>query len=57
MAIEHLDGQCYQCSHCNAKVDATRQMRIKQLPAVLCISLQRFVFDYKVCTISSAATA
>lgn len=38
----------YFCGHCNAKADATRQLRIRSLPPYLCLSLQRFVFDLKV---------
>lgn len=38
----------YFCEHCHSKQDATRQLRISVLPPLLCISLQRFVFDMTV---------
>ena len=45
---EILDGDNqYLCSHCDGKRDATRQLMVKDLPPVLCLSLQRFVFDLK----------
>ena len=45
---EILDGDNqYFCSHCDGKRDATRQLMVKDLPSVLCLSLQRFVFDLK----------
>ena len=45
---EILDGDNqYFCSHCDGKRDATRQLMVKDLPPVLCLSLQRFVFDLK----------
>jgi ubiquitin C-terminal hydrolase len=45
---EILDGDNqYFCANCDAKQDATRQLIVKDLPSVLCLSLQRFVFDLK----------
>jgi len=45
---EILDGDNqYFCAHCDGKRDATRQLMVKDLPQVLCLSLQRFVFDLK----------
>ena len=45
---EILDGDNqYFCGHCDGKRDATRQLTVKDLPQVLCLSLQRFVFDLK----------
>lgn len=38
----------YFCERCDAKVDATRQMRLRSLPPYLCLSLQRFVFKPEV---------
>ncbi len=38
----------YFCERCAAKVDATRQMRLRALPPYLCLSLQRFVFKPEV---------
>lgn len=47
--VELLSGaNQYLCSHCQSKVDATRQLCVKSLPPLLCLSLQRFVFDMKV---------
>mmetsp|Transcript_30817 Transcript_30817/g.87180 ORF Transcript_30817/g.87180 Transcript_30817/m.87180 type:complete len:1193 (+) Transcript_30817:269-3847(+) len=37
----------YQCSNCNRKVDAERQLKLRSLPPYLCFSLMRFVFDMK----------
>lgn len=45
---EELTGaNQYHCDHCGAKRDATRQFALASLPPYLCVSLQRFVFDYK----------
>ena len=41
MLISPRAGRC-------AQVDATRQLRLRALPPMLCLSLQRFVFDYNV---------
>ena len=50
LSPEILEGDNqYNCEHCNGKRDATRQLIIRQLPPILCLSLQRFVFDMKVC--------
>ena len=38
----------YGCEFCNRKVDARRQLRLRTVPPYLCLSLQRFVFDYRV---------
>ncbi|GAB4823725.1 hypothetical protein N2152v2_010771 [Parachlorella kessleri] len=47
LAPEFLCGDNqYSCDFCAAKVDATRQLRLRALPPMLCLSLQRFVFDY-----------
>ena len=48
---EELSGDNqYHCDFCGKKVDATRQLCLRQLPPYLCMSLQRFVFDMKVTT-------
>lgn len=45
---ERLEGDNqYVCAFCEAKVDATRQLRLRSVPPYLCLSLQRFVFDLK----------
>ncbi|KAL0020878.1 hypothetical protein WJX77_005350 [Trebouxia sp. C0004] len=45
---EELSGDNqYLCDFCGKKVDATRQLCLRQLPPYLCMSLQRFVFDMK----------
>lgn len=38
----------YFCEVCGGKRDATRQLTVRSLPPLLCLSLQRFVFDYTV---------
>ncbi|KNC48900.1 ubiquitin carboxyl-terminal hydrolase [Thecamonas trahens ATCC 50062] len=44
---ERLEGDNqYQCSGCNAKVDALKGMSIKKLPYLLSLQLARFDFDY-----------
>lgn len=49
LAPEFLFGDNrYSCDFCAAKVDATRQFRLRELPPMLCLSLQRFVFDFNV---------
>lgn len=49
LAPEILEGDNqYFCDHCGCKQDAARQLIVKDLPPVLCISLQRFVFDLQV---------
>jgi len=35
----------YACDCCASKQDATRWVRLAELPEVLCIQLLRFVFD------------
>lgn len=35
----------YFCERCGGKRDARRQLRVRALPPLLCLSLQRFVFD------------
>lgn len=58
LAPEILEGDNqYFCDHCGQKQDAARQLIVKDLPPVLCLSLQRFVFDLQVryfaCTAST----
>ena len=49
LSAEHLEGENkYHCAFCESKVDATRQIRLHCVPPILCLSLQRFVFDMKV---------
>lgn len=49
LAPEILEGDNqYFCDHCGEKRDAARQLIVKDLPPILCISLQRFVFDLQV---------
>ncbi len=49
LSAEHLQGDNkYHCAFCESKVDATRQIRLQSIPPILCLSLQRFVFDIKV---------
>lgn len=49
LSAEELSGDNqYHCDFCGKKVDATRQLCLRQLPPYLCLSLQRFVFDMKV---------
>ena len=49
LSAELLQGENkYHCAFCESKVDATRQIRLHCIPPVLCLSLQRFVFDMKV---------
>ncbi|XP_028393956.1 ubiquitin carboxyl-terminal hydrolase 48-like [Dendronephthya gigantea] len=42
----HGDNQ-YHCSYCKSKQDATRYIKLKELPPVLNLQLLRFVFDRK----------
>ena len=43
---ERLDGDNqYLCGTCNGKRDATRCVRLLELPPVLNLQLNRFVFD------------
>lgn len=45
--MELLEGDNkYYCDHCKEKQVATRQLKVKELPPLLCLSLQRFVFDF-----------
>jgi ubiquitin C-terminal hydrolase len=39
----------YDCAFCHGKRDATRRMVLRRLPPFLSLSLQRFVFDQRVC--------
>ena len=49
LSAEHLEGDNrYHCAYCESKVDALRQIRLHSIPPILCLSLQRFVFDMKV---------
>ena len=36
------------CAEVTSVQEATRQLRLRCMPPYLCLSLQRFVFDYKV---------
>lgn len=55
---ERLEGDNqYVCAFCEAKVDATRQLRLRSVPPYLCLSLQRFVFDLKARSLSAAAAS
>jgi len=36
----------YYCERCSGKSDATRRFKISSLPPLLCLSLQRFIFDF-----------
>lgn len=36
----------YFCTQCDSKVDAKKGIRINQLADVLCLSLNRFTFDF-----------
>ena len=57
LSAEELSGDNqYHCDFCGKKVDATRQLCLRQLPPYLCLSLQRFVFDMKVQTQDFLAT-
>lgn len=49
LEVEELRGDNqYRCDLCRTMVDATRQLRLRQLPPYLCLSLKRFVFDLRV---------
>lgn len=46
---EILEGDNqYMCEHCNARVDATRSVKLRSLPPLLNFQLKRFVFNSKV---------
>ncbi|KDD74226.1 hypothetical protein H632_c1475p1, partial [Helicosporidium sp. ATCC 50920] len=46
LQAEELSGaNQYRCAFCDGLRDATRRYRLLDLPPLLCISLQRFVFD------------
>lgn len=46
---ELLEGDNqYMCEHCNARVDATRSVKLRSLPPLLNFQLKRFVFNNKV---------
>jgi ubiquitin C-terminal hydrolase len=46
---EILEGDNqYMCEHCNARVDATRSVKLRSLPPLLNFQLKRFVFNNKV---------
>ena len=36
----------YHCSHCNKKVNASRQNELVSLPPTLCFQLMRYQYDY-----------
>ncbi len=47
LSPEILDGDNqFSCDRCAAKRDATRRLQIRSLPPMLCLSLQRFVYDF-----------
>lgn len=47
LASELLCGENkYYCERCMTKSDATRRLCLHVLPPILCLSLQRFVFDF-----------
>ena len=49
LSAELLEGDNrYHCAFCESKVVASRQIRLHSIPPILCLSLQRFVFDMKV---------
>ena len=49
LSPELLEGDNqYHCDYCGGKRDATRQLRVRELPPLLAMSLQRFVFDFTV---------
>lgn len=49
LAPETLSGSnSLACEYCGTKTEAERQLRLASTPPLLCISLQRFVFDYRV---------
>lgn len=46
---EHLTGSnCLACEHCGERTEAARKLHIVTAPPLLCLSLQRFCFDYAV---------
>jgi ubiquitin carboxyl-terminal hydrolase 48 len=46
LAKEVLNGNNqYYCENCDAKLDATRCVKLKKLPPVLNLSLNRYIFD------------
>jgi hypothetical protein len=48
LAEEILDGDNqYRCERCAVKVDATRAVRLHQLPRYVNFQLKRFVFDFE----------
>ena len=48
LATEHLEGDNqYRCERCDAKVDATRAVRLHELPRYVNFQLKRFVFDFE----------
>jgi len=47
LSPEILEGENqFSCDRCAAKRDATRRLQIRILPPMLCLSLQRFVYDF-----------
>jgi ubiquitin carboxyl-terminal hydrolase 40 len=45
---EKLDGNnCYFCELCQKKCEALKGVKIRKLPQILTISLNRFEFDYQ----------
>lgn len=47
LGSEVLQGENqYYCERCGSKSDATRRFKISTLPPMLCLSLQRFIFDF-----------
>ena len=46
LSPEILDGpNQFSCERCGGKRDATRRLRVRSLPPLFCLSLQRFVYD------------
>lgn len=49
LSLEHLNGDNqYSCGSCNARVDATRCIKLRTLPPVITFQLKRCVFLPKV---------
>ena len=48
LSTELLEGDnCFHCDYCGTKREVTRQLELRSLPPILCLSLQRFVFDFQ----------
>jgi ubiquitin C-terminal hydrolase len=47
LSPEILEGDNqFSCDRCAMKRDATRRLQVRSLPPMLCLSLQRFVYDF-----------